>query len=57
MQFECSYDTVYDEASDSEEMKVQVDSVSMIPKGCQDSENLYTSSTSELGQVIFDQRF
>lgn len=54
MQFECSYDAVYDEATDSEEMKVQVDSVSLIPKDCQDSDSLYTVSASELGQVLFN---
>ena len=51
MQFECSYDAVYDELTDSEEMKLQVDSVALIPKDCQDSDALYTVATSELGQV------
>lgn len=51
MQLECSFDTVYDEVNDSEEMKLQVDSVCMIPGDCKDSDALYTLPTTELDEV------
>ena len=51
MQLECSYDTVYDDKTDMEEMKLQVDSVSMVSADTKDTETLYTLPATELNDV------
>ena len=42
MQLEFSYDTVYSDKTDVEEMKLHVDSVSMVSADTKDTETLYT---------------
>jgi len=51
MQLECSYDTVYDDKTDMEEMKLQVDSVSMVSADVKSMEALYTLPATELNDV------
>ncbi len=51
MRLECSYGTVYDNKSDVEEIKLQVDSVCMIPPNSSDSDSLYVQEATEIPEV------
>ena len=51
MQFECSYMMSYDEASDTEELAMSIDSVSVIPSNSTDVETIYSAEGNQLGKV------
>ena len=53
MQFECSYIMTYDEASDSEELRMRIDAVSVIPKESQSVESICSVDGDHMGQVRF----
>ena len=52
MQFECSFDVLYNEDSNDEEMKMRIDSVSVLPKDCEKVDTVYSAETSQLEMVI-----
>ena len=51
MQFECSYMMTYDEATDSEELKMRIDSVSVVPKESRSVESICCVEGDQMGQV------
>jgi len=54
MHFECSYISSYDDATDSEELKMNIDSVSVVPKESVKVESIYSAEASQFGKVSLD---
>ena len=51
LQFECSFNVEYDDVNDSEALKWNIDSVSMVPKDCKRVESVYSVETDQLTKV------
>ncbi len=51
MKFECSFEPDYDEESDSEELRMHIDSVCIVPKDCNKPDSVLSVDTSKVGEV------
>lgn len=51
MQFDCSFDVTYDEASDSEELRMNIDTVSVVPSGAAKAESIYCADGEQMEKV------
>lgn len=51
MQFDCSYGVMYDEVKDTEELRMTIDSVSVIPKETTNADTIYLAERDQLGKV------